>query len=52
MAESAKKHGLAVVEVEDLGEKFLLWAENALRRRPRDKIALKNEQIKKTRSED
>jgi hypothetical protein len=34
-------------EVEDWREKFLLGAENAMRSRPRDEEALKDEQIKK-----
>ena len=46
-AEAARTHGLTVVEVEDWREKFLLGAENALRSRPRDEEALKDEQIKK-----
>ena len=33
-------------EVEDWREKFLLGAENAMRSRPRDEEALKDEQIK------
>ena len=47
MAEAARLHGLTVAEVEDWREKFLLGAENALRSRPRDEEALKDEQIKK-----
>ncbi len=47
MAEAARTHGLTVAEVEDWREKFLLGAENALRGRPRDEEALKDEQIKK-----
>ena len=47
VAETARSHGLTVAEVEDWREKFLLGAENALRSRPRDKDALKDEQIKK-----
>lgn len=47
VAEAARKHGLTVAEVEDWREKFLLGAENALRGRPRDGEALKDEQIKK-----
>ncbi len=47
VAEAARKHGLTVAEVEDWREKFLLGAENALRGRPRDEEALKDEQIKK-----
>lgn len=47
VAEATKMHGLTVAEVEDWREKFLLGAENALRSRPRDEEALKEEQIKK-----
>ncbi|MDR4479739.1 MAG: transposase [Nitrospira sp.] len=47
VAEAARTHGLTVAEVEDWREKFMLGAENALRRRPRDEAALKEEQIKK-----
>ncbi|HZJ03188.1 MAG TPA: DUF1153 domain-containing protein, partial [Thermoleophilia bacterium] len=45
--EAARKHGLTVAEVEDWREKFLLAAENALRTKPRDEDAQKDEQIKK-----
>ena len=51
MAEAARTHGLTVAEVEDWREKFLLGAENALRSRPRDEEALKEEQIKKLKQE-
>ena len=47
VAEAARKHGLTVAEVEDWREKFLLGAENALRTRPKDDEALKDEQVKK-----
>ena len=47
VAETARTHGLTVAEVEDWREKFLLGAENALRTRPRDEEALKEEQIQK-----
>ena len=47
VAEAARQHGLTVAEVEDWCEKFLLGAENALRSRPRDEEAIKDEQIKK-----
>ncbi len=47
VAEAARTHGLTVAEVEDWREKFLLGAENALRSRPRDEEAVKDEQIKK-----
>jgi len=45
--EAARRHGLTVAEVEDWREKFLLAADNALRTRPRDEEAQKDEQIKK-----
>lgn len=45
--EAARKHGLMVAEVEDWQQRFVLGAENALRSRPRDEEALKEEQIKK-----
>src|SRR5215831_10352924 len=45
IAEAACKHGLKVSEIEDWKERFLLGAENALRSRPRDDEALKDEQI-------
>ncbi len=44
---AARKHGLTVAEVEEWRERFLLGAENALRARPKDEDALKDEQIKK-----
>lgn len=44
--EAARKHGLTVRDVEDWTEKFFQGAENALRSRPRDDEALKDEQIK------
>lgn len=47
VAEAARQQGLTVAEVEAWREKFLLGAENALRTRPRDEEALKEEQIKK-----
>jgi transposase-like protein len=46
-AEAARKHGLTVAQVEEWRESFLLGAENALRSRPRDDEALKDEQIKR-----
>src|SRR5687768_17081950 len=46
-AEAARKHGLTVGQVEEWREVFLLGAENALRRRPCDDGALKDEQIKR-----
>ena len=47
VAEAARLHGLTVAEIEGWREKFHLGAENALRSRPRDEEALKDEQIKK-----
>ena len=47
VAEAARQHALTVAEVEDWREKFLLGAENALRSRPRDEEAVKDEQIQK-----
>ena len=47
IADAARTDGLTVAEVEDWREKFLLGAENALRSRPRDEEAVKDEQIKK-----
>jgi len=38
---------VTVAEIEDWRERFLLGAENALRARPKDEEALKDEQIKK-----
>lgn len=45
--EAARKHGLTVAEVEDWKERFLVAAENALRSRPKDEEALKDERIQK-----
>jgi transposase-like protein len=45
--EGARKHGLRVAEVEDWKERYLLAAENALRSRPRNEEALKEEELKK-----
>jgi transposase-like protein len=47
IAEAVRQHGLTVAEVEEWREKFLLGAENALRTRPKDEDAVKDEQIKK-----
>lgn len=45
--EAARRHGLTVAEVEDWRDKFLFGAENALRSKPRNEEALKDEQIKR-----
>lgn len=47
VAETARQHGLTVGEIESWCDRFLLAAENALRGRPKDEEALKDEQIKK-----
>ena len=47
VAEAARRHGLTVAAIEDWRDRFLLGAENALRSRPKDDEALKEEQIKK-----
>jgi len=47
VAEAARRHGLLVAEVEEWQERFLLGGENALRSRPKDEEALKDERIKK-----
>lgn len=47
VAEAARKHGLTVAEIEDWQERFQLGAENALRARPKDEEALKDEHIKR-----
>ncbi len=47
VAEAARRHGLTVAEIEDWRDRFLVGAENALRSRPKDDEALKEEQIKK-----
>jgi transposase-like protein len=47
VAEAARAHGLTVAEVEEWRDRFLMGAENALRTRPKDEEALKEEQIKK-----
>lgn len=46
-AEAARRHGLTVAEIEEWKDQFLLAAENALRSRPKDEEALREEQIKK-----
>jgi transposase-like protein len=45
--EVARRHGLAVSEVEDWRVRLLNAAHNALRSRPRDEDALKDEQIRR-----
>jgi transposase-like protein len=45
--ETARQNGLTVAEIEEWKDRFILGAENALRTRPKDDEALKDEQIKK-----
>jgi len=45
--EAARKHGLTVAEVEDWRDKFMAGAENALRSKPRDEEAVKEEEIRR-----
>ncbi|MCG8478966.1 MAG: transposase, partial [Spirochaetales bacterium] len=47
LAEAARKHGLTINQLEDWKEKFLSGAENALRTRPRNEEAMKDEEIKR-----
>lgn len=48
--EAARQHGLTVAEVEDWKEKFLAGAENALRSKPRDEEALREEREKRLKA--
>ena len=45
--EAARKHGLTVSEVETWQDRFLAGAQNALRARPRDEVAAREEEIKR-----
>ena len=44
-AEAARKHGLTIAEIERRKEQFFAAGENALRARPKDEEAVKDEQI-------
>ncbi|HTT76046.1 MAG TPA: DUF1153 domain-containing protein, partial [Candidatus Binataceae bacterium] len=44
-AEAARRHGLKVAEVEAWRDRFLPGAENALRARPREDEALREEEL-------
>ena len=46
-AETARKHGLTVADVEDWRERFLAGAESGLRSNPKNDEALKDAMIKK-----
>jgi Protein of unknown function (DUF1153) len=43
----ARRHHLTVAEIEDWKERMLLAAHNALRSRPRDEEAMKDDQIRR-----
>jgi transposase-like protein len=45
VADTARRHGLKVAEVEEWRERFLLGAENALRARPKEEDALREEEV-------
>src|SRR4028119_1188683 len=47
VVEAARAHGLTVAEIEQWKERFLNGAENALRTRPLDDEALKEQEIKR-----
>jgi len=46
-AEAARKHGLTIAEIERWQEQFFAAGENALRARPKDEEAAKDDQIAK-----
>ncbi len=46
-AEAARRHGLTVAEVERWKQQFFAAGENALRARPKDEEAVKDEQIER-----
>ena len=47
LVEAARAHGLTVAEIEQWKERFLTGAENALRSKPLDDEALKEQEIKR-----
>ncbi|MDP9315477.1 MAG: transposase [Chloroflexota bacterium] len=47
VVEAARRHGLTVAEVEEWRERFLAGAENALRSRPLDAEAQKEQELKR-----
>lgn len=48
--EAARQHGLTVAEIQDWREKFLAGAENALRSKPRDEEAMREEREKRLKA--
>ncbi|HEV2126284.1 MAG TPA: transposase [Chloroflexota bacterium] len=47
VVEAARRHGLTVAEIEAWRERFLSGAENALRSRPLDEEAQKEQEVKR-----
>ncbi|MDP9315609.1 MAG: transposase [Chloroflexota bacterium] len=47
VVEAARKHGLTVAEIEDWRDRFLSGAETALRSRPLDEEAQKEQELKR-----
>jgi transposase-like protein len=47
VAEAARKHGLTVAEIDDWRDRFLSGAEKALRTRPLDDEAQKEQEVKR-----
>lgn len=45
--EVAREHGVRVAEIEEWQERFMMGAENALRSRPQDEVAMRDAQIKR-----
>lgn len=45
--EAARKNDLTIADIESWKENFLMAGENALRSKPKDEEALRNEQVKK-----
>ena len=47
VTEGARRHALTVAEIESWQERFMAAARNALRSKPRDEDAMKDEQIRR-----
>ena len=45
--EASRQHGLTVAELEEWRDRFVSGAENALRSRPRDEEAMRQQEVKK-----
>ena len=48
--EASRQHGLTIAEIDDWKEKFLSGAENALRSKPRDEEAIRDEREKRLKA--